>query len=91
MTDTVQRQHAELRHEQDTLASLISKNREVAERLELSLQADQHQSQEAWKSFNIARKLIARQGDILLNHLDSEHVEQLVAKKPRNSAAARST
>lgn len=75
-----QRRHAELRHEQDTLTSLIGKNREVADRLEQSLQADRCQSQEAWKSFNIARKLIARQGGILLNHLDSEHVEQLVAK-----------
>lgn len=76
----VQRRYAELHHEQDTLASLIGKNREVADRLEQSLQADQYQSQEAWKSFNIARKLIARQGGILLNHLDSEHVKQLVAK-----------
>jgi hypothetical protein len=76
----VQRRHAELRHEQDTLAALISKNREVAERLEKSLQADRYQSHEAWKSFSIARKLIARQGGILLNHLDSKHVEQLVAK-----------
>ena len=77
---TVQRRHGELRHEQNTLVSMIGKNREVADRLEQSLQADQNQSQEAWKSFNIARKLIARQGGILLNHLDNEHVEQLVAK-----------
>lgn len=76
----VQRRHGELHHEQDTLISLISQNREVADRLEQNLLADQSQSQEAWKSFNIARKLIARQGGILLNHLDSEHVEQLVAK-----------
>lgn len=76
----VQRRHGELHHEQDTLTSLISQNREVADRLEQNLLADQSQSQEAWKSFNIARKLIARQGGILLNHLDSEHVEQLVAK-----------
>jgi hypothetical protein len=76
----VQRRHGELRHEQDTLTSLISQNREVADRLEQSLQADQYQSQEAWKSFNIARKLIARQGGMLLNHLDREHIEQLVAK-----------
>lgn len=76
----VLRRHAELGHEQDTLTGLIGKNREVAERLEQSLQADQRQSQEAWKSFSIARKLFARQGGILLNHLDSEHVEQLVAK-----------
>jgi hypothetical protein len=76
----VQRRHGELRHEQDTLADLIRKNREVAERLEKSLQADQYPSQGAWKSFNIACKLIARQGGMLLNHLDSEHVEQLVAK-----------
>lgn len=76
----VQRRLGELHHEQDILASMIGKNREVADRLEQSLQADQNQSQEAWKSFNIARKLIARQGGILLNHLDNEHVEQLVAK-----------
>jgi hypothetical protein len=76
----VQRRHGELHHEQDTLTSLISQNREVADRLEQSLQADQYKSQEAWKSFSIARKLIARQGDILLNHLDSERIEQLVAK-----------
>jgi hypothetical protein len=76
----VQRRHGELRHEQETLGSLIGKNREVADRLEQSLQADQYQSQEAWQSFSIARKLIARQGGILLNHIDSEHIEQLVAK-----------
>ncbi|MHB9101505.1 MAG: hypothetical protein ACYC2E_08345 [Sulfuricella sp.] len=80
----VQRRHAELRHEQDTLTSLIGKNREVEERLRQSLRADQYQSQEAWKSFNIARKLIARQGGLLLNHLDSEHVEHLVAKNLRD-------
>lgn len=76
----VQRRFSELHHEQDTLTSLIDKNREVANRLEQSLQADQYQSQETWKSFNIARKLIARQGGMLLNHLDSENFEQLVAK-----------
>lgn len=80
MTDAAQRRHAELRHEQDTLASLIGKNREVAERLEQSLRADRHRHREAWKSFDIARKLIARQGGILINLLDSQHVEQRVAK-----------
>lgn len=79
----LQRRHAELRHEQDTLADLIGKNREVAERLEQSLRADQCQSQDAWKSFSIARKLIARQGGMLLSHIDGEHVEQLVAKNLR--------
>ena len=69
-----------LRHEQDTLAALIGKNREVAERLEKSLLTDQLQSQEAWKSFSIARKLIARQGRILLNHTSSEHIERRVAR-----------
>ena len=76
----VQRRRGELHHEQNTLTSLIGKNREVADRLQQSLVADQYQSREAWKSFSIARKLMARQGGILLNHLDSEHVEQLVAK-----------
>ena len=80
MTDALPRRHAELRHEQDTLTRLIDKNREIADRLEQDLQADQYQSQEAWKSFHITRKLIARQGGILLNHLDSKHIELLVAK-----------
>lgn len=75
-----QRRHDGLRHEQSTLTGLIEKNREVANRLAHSLQADQFQSQEAWQSFSIARKLIARQGGMLLNHLDSKNVEQLVAK-----------
>ena len=79
----VQRRHGKLLHEQDTLSRLIGQNREVAERLVQSLQADQNQSQEAWKSFSIARKLIARQGDMLLNHLDGERIEQLVAKNLR--------
>ncbi len=87
----VQRRRGELHHEQDTLTRLLGKNREVAERLEKSLQADRHQSQEAWKSFNIARKLIARQGGILLNHLDSEHVEQLVAKNLDEILKSRTT
>lgn len=77
---TMQRRNNELLHELDTLSGLINKNREVADRLEQSLQADQYQSQEAWKSFSIARKLIARQGGILLNLLDGENVEHLVAK-----------
>ena len=76
----VQRRCAELDHEQNTLTGLIGKNREVADQLEQSLRADQCPSQEAWNSFNIARKLIARQGGILLSQLDSIHVEQLVAK-----------
>jgi hypothetical protein len=76
----VQRRHGKLLHEQDTLTRLIGQNREVADRLEQSLQADQYQSQETWKSFSIARKLIARQGGILLSHLDSERIEQLAAK-----------
>ncbi|MDD5240896.1 MAG: hypothetical protein PHG47_04130 [Sulfuricella sp.] len=74
-----QQRLAGLRHEQDTLAGLIRKNREVAERLQEELEADQWQSQEAWKSFNIARKLIARQGGVLLDSLDSGRVERLVA------------
>lgn len=75
----VQQRLSGLRHEQDTLAGLVRKNREVAERLQEKLEADQWQSQEAWKSFNIARKLIARQGDTLLDSLDSDHIERLVA------------
>lgn len=72
--------YAELSHELDTLIELVNKNREVEEQLSTSLKAEQIQSQDARQSFNIARKLIARQGGILLNHLDNTHIEQLVAK-----------
>ncbi|HUW49470.1 MAG TPA: hypothetical protein VMV75_00485 [Sulfuricella sp.] len=74
----VQQRLSGLRHEQDTLDGLIRKNREVAERLQEELEADQWQSQEAWKSFDIARKLIARQGGVLLDSLDSGRIERRV-------------
>lgn len=86
-----QRRHDELRHEQNTLTGLIEKNREVAERLAHGLQADQLQSQEAWQSFSIARKLIARQGGMLLNQLDSKNVEQLVAKNLKDILSSPTT
>lgn len=75
----VQQRFSALRHEQDTLAGMIRKNREVAGRLQEKLETDQRQSQEAWKSFNIARKLIAQQGDTLLDNLGDGHIETLVA------------
>ncbi|MCE5180735.1 MAG: hypothetical protein LLG15_02940 [Betaproteobacteria bacterium] len=75
----VQQRFSALRHEQDTLAGMIGKNREVAGRLQEKLETDQRQSQEAWKSFNIARKLIAQQGDALLDSLGDDHIETLVA------------
>lgn len=77
---TARRRYIELNHEKVTLAELVSKNHEVEVRLSDSLQIEQYQSQEAWQSFNIARKLIARQGGILLNHIDSKRIEQLVAR-----------
>lgn len=75
----VQQRFSALRHEQDTLAGLIRKNSEVAERLQEKLEADQRQSQETWKSFNIAGKLIAQQGGALLGSLDDGHIGILVA------------
>lgn len=75
----VQQRFSALRHEQDTLAGLIRKNREVAERLQEKLEVDQQQCQEAWKSFNIAGKLIAQQGGALLGNLDDGRIETLVA------------
>lgn len=76
----VRNRYAELTHEQLTLNELINKNHEVAVRLHDRLIVDQFQSQEARKSFNIARKLITRQGRLLLTHIDNEHVEQLIAR-----------
>lgn len=68
---------AQLHHEQDTLAGLIRKNREVSQQLEEKLEADRQQRREAGQSFDIARKLIIRQGSALLG---SERMEKLVAK-----------
>lgn len=79
----VQQRFSALRHEQDTLAGLIRKNREVAERLQEKLETDQRQSQEAWKSFNIAGKLIAQQGGALLDNLDDGRIETLTADNPK--------
>jgi hypothetical protein len=74
-----QRRLAELHHERDTLAGLTRKNREVVERLQEKLAADQRQSQDTWKSFDIARKLIVREGGALLGNLDDGHIEKLVS------------
>lgn len=87
----VQQRFSDLRHEQDTLAGMIRKNREVAERLQEKLATDQRQSQEAWKSFNIARKLIAQQGDALLDSLDDGHIETLVAGNLKEILASPTT
>lgn len=76
----VRHRYAELTHEQLTLNELINKNHEVAVRLNDRLAVDQFQSQEARQSFNIARKLITRQGRLLLTHIDNEHIEQLIAR-----------
>lgn len=78
--EALQRRHAELHHEQDTLAGLIRKNREVSQQLEEKLEADRQQRKEAGQSFDIARKLIIRQGSGLLASLGSERMERLVAK-----------
>lgn len=78
--DAVRRRLPALRHEADTLAGLLRRNREVARRLEEGLEEEQRKGREAWQSFGIARKLIARQGDALLAHLDAGNIERLIAK-----------
>lgn len=69
-----------LRHEADTLAGLLRRNREVAQQLEESLGEEQRKGREACQSFSIARKLIARQGEALLARLDAGDIERLIAK-----------
>jgi len=82
---------SELRHEEETLAGLIRKNQEVAERLEERLDSEQQKGQQAWQSINIARKLLARQGATLLKRLDNESIENLVAKNLEAILASRTT
>lgn len=78
--ETVHRKLHDLSHEEETLAGLILKNREVAQRLEEKLEVEQLQGKEAWQSFSIARKLIARQGSALLTRLGNENIEKLIAR-----------
>ncbi len=78
--ETVRCRLAELGHEVATLAGLIRTNREVAERLGQTLAADLRQGEEAWQSFGISRKLIARQGLALLARLGGENLDRLFAR-----------
>lgn len=78
--DTVRCKLPDLCHEEDTLAGLLRRNREVAQRLEETLGEEQLKGKEAWQSFSIARKLIARQGSALLARLDDKNIEKLIAK-----------
>lgn len=78
--ETVQRRLSGLGHEEATLSALLQKNRAVAQTLDEKLEVEQRQGKEAWQSFGIARKLIARQGAELLARLGSEHIEKLIAR-----------
>lgn len=72
---------AELRHEQETLAGMSARNREVADRMQEKLSAGLSHSREAWQSFTIARKLVGRQGNQLLKNLGQEPLEKLISRK----------
>lgn len=78
--ETVQHRLSDLDHEEATLSALLQKNRTVAQMLEEKLEVEQLQGKEAWQSFSIARKLIARQGAELLARLGNEHIEKLIAR-----------
>lgn len=78
--ETLRGRLSDLNHEEDTLAGLLRRNREVAQRLEETLEVEQLKGKEAWQSFSIARKLIARQGSALLVRLGNENIEKLIAK-----------
>lgn len=78
--ETLRGRLSDLNHEEDTLAGLLRRNREVAQRLEETLEVEQLKGKEAWQSFSIARKLIARQGSAILVRLGNENVEKLIAK-----------
>ena len=82
---------SELHHEEETLAGLIRRNQAVAERLEERLGTEQQKGQQAWQSINIARKLLARQGAMLLKRLDNASIENLVAKNLEVILASRTS
>lgn len=71
---------SELGREQEMLAGLMRKNREVGQRLEEELGATQQQGQEAWQNLAVARKLIGQHGVALLARLDDENLDAMAAK-----------
>lgn len=89
--ETLRGRLSDLNHEEETLAGLLRRNREVAQRLEETLEVEQLEGKEAWQSFGIARKLIARQGSALLVRLGNENIEKLIAKNLGNILASPTT
>lgn len=71
---------SELGREQEMLAGLMRKNREVGQQLEDDLGAAQQQGQEAWQNLAVARKLIGQHGVALLARLDDENLDAIAAK-----------
>lgn len=76
----VQHRLSELNREQEMLAGLMRKNREVGQQLEDDLGAAQQQGQEAWQNLAVARKLIGQHGVALLARLNDESLDAMTAK-----------
>lgn len=81
---SVRSQLAAVRHELKELTSLTGKNRAVIKKLLDKVQADKMLYEQTVKSFNITRGVITQQGRALMASLDSDRLDEMLA---RNRAA----
>ncbi|MDD5329113.1 MAG: hypothetical protein PHX38_03855 [Sulfuricella sp.] len=89
--EAIRARRVRLDHEVATLTGLLRHDREVAERLGQALAAEQRQGKEAWQSFGISRKLIARQGVALLARLGGDNLDKLIARNREDLLASPTT
>lgn len=71
---------AAVRNELKELTSLTGKNREVIKKLLDKVQADKMLYEQTVKSFNITRGVISQQGRALMASLDSDKLDEMLAK-----------
>ncbi|MBZ0104778.1 MAG: dynamin family protein [Sulfuricella denitrificans] len=77
---SVQSQLASVRHELKELMTLTGKNRSVIKKLLDKVQADKMLYEQTVKSFNITRSVISQQGRALMASLDSDRVDEMLAR-----------
>lgn len=77
---SVQSQLSAVRHELKELMSLTGKNRSVIKKLLDKVQADKMLYEQTVKSFNITRSVISQQGRALMASLDSDKLDEMLAK-----------
>lgn len=77
---SVQSQLSAVRHELKELMSLTGKNRAVIKKLLDKVQADKMLYEQTVKSFNITRSVISQQGRALMASLDSDKLDEMLAK-----------